>query len=620
MGRLNALRTHITWPVTLACALFMGFIAWNGLPNKVIAWDVLGYYLILPLTLIYNDPGLANAEPFMALINDYSLTDSFYQMIQTAPNRWVMKYPLGMAVLYGPFFALGHLFAWLSGDPTNGLSASYNLALVFGSVVYSCLGIFLSYKVLVRHFSRQAAAMGLFLILFGTNWLITHGISMMMPHIPLFTLTAAVLLVAPRWLALPSVKNSVLLGGCLGLTALARPTEAWLAVLPFFWGMDGWPALRKRLRWLFIDHRSTTLLVAAVGMAIVAPQFLYWKWATGNFLYTEYGNAGEGLDLNRPHLINFLFSFRKGWFVYTPLMAIAMLGYIAVWKNHRLLFWPCLLFTAGAIYLAASWSTWWYAASFSQRAMVQTLPVLAIPLTALVQLTLTQTRTLRTVVFGTIFLTAAFNLFQSWQFAVGILPPDRITAAYYQAAFLATSTPARAEDLLLIDRSRSYSPSHLPDTSAYMALKPLTIANPMPTVSQEGDSLLVAQLPNVEYYDQLFMHFDRITDADHAFLVLDGWIRVRDTAALSRNHIVATANFRKKPYGYHARLLDELVVDSVAPNQWMPFRFTYLTPEFRRRDDAVSMYFWRHDTSELLLAHLSITPYVKRTSLTTASP
>ena len=621
MGRLSVRIKPSSWPVYAVFGAFLLFVAWNGVPRQIIAWDVLGYYLILPLTFIYHDPGLANADAFTALINDYQATDAFYQMIQTAESRWVMKYPLGMAVFYLPFFVLGHLTALLLGAPTDGLSAPYNAWMALGSVSYSFIGIYFTFRVLQRHFTVKSAAIALIVVLLGTNWLITHGISMMMPHIPLFATTAFVLWLTPLWLAAPTFQRSAALGAVLGLAALARPTEAWLAVVPLFWGMDGWTALKNRLHALFQHKLKYTLLTAAVGMAIVAPQFLYWKWATGSFLYTEYGNAGEGLDLNRPHLTEFLFSFRKGWLVYTPLMALALVGLIALWRRHRALFWPVALFIFGAIYLAASWSTWWYAASFSQRAMVQVLPVLALPLAALLEWTSSQKAAVRAAVFLPLAVGFALNTFQTWQFTQGILPPDRITKAYYKAVFLATEKPAGADALLLIDRSRAYPPSYAPAENGYRALPALSVLHPLPFEVDSAGQFAAAELPKSEgNYHQVFAHYDRITHADHAFLVLDGWIKVADTAALANNYVVGSAHYRKAPYAYHARPLNEVLLSAPDTGVWMPFRFTYLTPEFRRRDDVVTLYFWRRDTAHVILANVSVTPYIRTNAFTTLSP
>ncbi len=616
MGRLSMPFNRQNWPIGFVYAALLAFVAWNGLPAQVISWDVLGYYLILPLTFIYNDPGLANSEPFLALVNGYEITDAFYQMIQTQPDQWVMKYPLGLAVLYAPFFAVGHLTAIVTGAPTDGLSAPYNLAMAIGSLLYSLIGIAFTFKILAKYFSFNTAASSLILTLLGSNWLITHGISMMMPHIPLFALTAGVVWQTPRWIDRPTAGNSIGLGALLGLAVLARPTEAWLAVVPFFWGMDGWSALKNRLQTLFARRVSATLLTAAVGIAIVLPQLLYWKWATGSFLYTEYGNAGEGLDLHSPHLSDFLFSFRKGWFVYTPLMAISMAGLPVLWRSHRKLFWPTAVFLAGAIYLAASWSTWWYAASFSQRPMVQVLPVMALPLAALMQWMHARTRTVFAIGCAILGLVFALNLFQSWQFAKGILPPDRITAEYYAASFLATSAPSNADDLLLINRSIASAPSHQPNSERYTPLQPLAVESPLDFVQKPGEQFSIAILPESEgNHHRMYVHFDRVTSSDHAFLVLDGWIKVRDTTALSRNTVVGSAFYRSASYAYHARALNEVILAPIDTGVWMPFRFTYLTPELRRKDDVVAMYFWRRDSGEIQLANIAITPFVERTSL-----
>jgi hypothetical protein len=85
-----------------------------------------------------------------------------------------------------------------------------------------------------------------------------------------------------------------------------------------------------------------------------------------------------------------LFSYRKGWFLYTPLALFGMIGFIPLYRRHRGLVLPLLLFFAVSFYLIFSWHQWYYGWGFGCRSLVGSLAVQSIPLTALVSFLLSR--------------------------------------------------------------------------------------------------------------------------------------------------------------------------------------------------------------------------------------
>jgi hypothetical protein len=86
---------------------------------------------------------------------------------------------------------------------------------------------------------------------------------------------------------------------------------------------------------------------------------VYWKMYAGTFLYNTYNNPGEGLFLSWPHTMDFLFSFRKGWFIYTPVMILALIGLFLPSANRKGYFNAVLFFVLVNIYILSCWSNWW---------------------------------------------------------------------------------------------------------------------------------------------------------------------------------------------------------------------------------------------------------------------
>src|SRR6188508_2641378 len=82
---------------------------------NVLGWDVLSYYLYLPFTFIYNDPGLINQSVVEHIFQIYHPSGTFYQAFHLPNGNWISTYTLGFAILFMPFFFIAHLWALMSG-------------------------------------------------------------------------------------------------------------------------------------------------------------------------------------------------------------------------------------------------------------------------------------------------------------------------------------------------------------------------------------------------------------------------------------------------------------------------------------------------------------------------
>ncbi len=73
--------------------------------HNILSWDVFGYYLYLPAQFIYHDPYLLHQDWLHQIVAEYQSTATLYQInLHPETNNWIIKYSMGMSILYAPFF------------------------------------------------------------------------------------------------------------------------------------------------------------------------------------------------------------------------------------------------------------------------------------------------------------------------------------------------------------------------------------------------------------------------------------------------------------------------------------------------------------------------------------
>ncbi|KAA9331351.1 hypothetical protein F0P96_13975 [Hymenobacter busanensis] len=426
--------------------------------QAILTWDAMGYYLYLPAQFIYHD--LSHMAFIGDIMREYAPTGSFYQAYQVPggpEGDLVMKYTCGLAVLQFPFFWLGHWAAALFGYPQDGFSAPYQIAIAFGGLAYALLGLLVLRRVLLRYFSDAVTTLTLVTIVLGTNYFQYVVFDGAMAHNYLFALYAILLWLTIRWHETPKKWLAAAIGLTLGLLVLIRPSEAVAVVIPLAWGIDSVAAARRKGE-LLLRHWPHVVLLAVFAILGGLPQPLYWKWATGHWLVYSYGD--QKFNFGHPHLYQVLLSYKKGWLVYTPLMAGALAGFFLLWRQNRAVAITVLLYFLLNLWVVSAWDIWWYGGSIGQRALVQSYAALALPLAAMLAWVLRLTQRQSTWMYfawpAFVWL-VCFNLFQHWQYMRGIIQTEEMNKQYYWAIF--DKTMPQQRDFALID-----IPKRLPGT------------------------------------------------------------------------------------------------------------------------------------------------------------
>jgi hypothetical protein len=395
--------------------------------KKAIFWDVLEYYSYLPATFIYGDIKLG-------FMNDNSVNwqNKFWPR-QTPDHHRVFKMTMGMSVMYSPFFFTAHGIAKLFSLQADGYTNIYVFALLFSCLFYLTLAYFVLRKLLLRWFSDTVTALTIICIGLGTNIFYYTTIEAPMSHAYNFSLFIFFIYFTISWYDKQRFSTTILLGLIGGLIVLIRPTNIIIWIFFLFLYISKPSDLLLRVQ-LLLKQYVKLLIIAACVVIVIFPQLLYWKIVTGSWIYYSYDN--EGFFFNHPRILEGLFSYRKGWLLYTPVITFALIGIPFLWFKAKELFVPVLMFVIINIYIVFSWWTWWYGGGFSQRAMIDSYALLAFPLAAFISVVWKRSVSLKIISGVIITLLICHNLFQTSQYYYGAIHFDSMTKKAYWTSFL----------------------------------------------------------------------------------------------------------------------------------------------------------------------------------------
>lgn len=399
--------------------------------HKIIASDAKIYYSFLPAAFIYHDLYFNFTDQ---LPDVYSKTWN-----NRAENgNKVVKMTMGNAIMWIPFFSLAHVYASVSNFKNDGYSVPYQFMIFISSLFYMTLGLLYLSKLIIRFYSELVASATILVLVFGTNLLYYIVDEPGMSHINSFSLITIFIYYTLKWFESQNIKNSIILGLLFGLIVIIRPVNILIVLFPLVYMVTKFKPFYKLVT--FLSKKWSKIFIAfVVAFIVVLPQLLYWKMVTGNWLFYSYGE--EGFYFLSPKIIVGLFSFRKGWLVYTPLMAFSLLGFLFMNKKERQLRIPIIITLLVFTYVTYSWWCWWYGGSFGSRPMIDIYGLLAIPLSSIIAYFLNRKNWLRLTFALVIGFFVFLNIFQIHQYRTSLLHWDGMTKDTYKSIFLKKTWP-----------------------------------------------------------------------------------------------------------------------------------------------------------------------------------
>ncbi|MBX7202251.1 MAG: hypothetical protein K1X77_04200 [Bacteroidia bacterium] len=391
----------LTW-VLSALILLLTTINLNW-PEKyspsVIEADAKGYYAWLPAVFIYQD---IHFGFFDTVEQKYLTPETWFDYRLQVNRQTVNKYSVGTAFLELPFFLAAHLGSWIWGGPTDGYSYLYPVFISLAALFYALAGLWLLGRILTRAGAGDTiVAIILPVLLFGTNLFYYAVIEPGMSHIYSFFLATCYLLLIQQWAQKTQAKTILAIALVAGCIVLVRPMNVIL--------LASFPLVIENEITFFRQIKDTgirLLVPLLIFIAIAFIQPLLWYMQTGVLFIDTY----PGEHFGPPHLFDFLFSFKKGAFLYTPILLIAVLGLLSLYHKSRFraIYW--FVYMLAVCIILSSWNNWWYGGSFSSRVLVEYLPLFALPLTT--WLSQQKKRIPRLIILTVLVMLCQFQIYQ----------------------------------------------------------------------------------------------------------------------------------------------------------------------------------------------------------------
>lgn len=547
------------------------------------SYDGFGYYSYLPATFIHKD--LSFKKWPEELQNKYCGNSALYQFHTVPNNNRINIYHMGQCFVEFPSFLIGHLIAYIFNEPRDGMSKPYHISFLLNALVFIGLGIVFVRKLLLMYFDDKITSILIFTLYLGTNVLVNFEVEPSLTHLYLFTINTAFVYHAICFQRNTKIKHLLFSALLFGLTTAIRPTQVIWGIIPLFLffknNRDFWPSIK------------ILLLYPLCSFLWNVPQLIYWKYFGGSWFMVNLHN--ESIVLSDPKILDFLFSFKKGWLLYTPVFLLIPLGLKDAFKTETRLAFSILLLTLASIYIFSSWECWWFAESFGSRVMQEIYPVLAILIGYFILLS-RKNKICKYLISSILFIAVGLSILHSIQFKNGIIHSSRNTKDHYLAHFGVISNNGFDQSLLEMDRSDTSWltnllswKSSLSNQKKYRILsKNIKLSNFNLSVEQNQDFIghytqnIFKLIPTDEARFEFSWDYENVEYSKNIFFVF-----VIENEYKDYNYLATEINLKNK--------------------------LTFNLPNIRHKNDKFTIYLWNPNKGQGKFSNLQLTiTYLER--------
>jgi hypothetical protein len=326
--------------------------------------------------------------------------------------------------------------------------------------------------------------------------------------------------------------------------------------------------------------------IVLAGAFFPFTMMLLWYLQSGKWVVYSYGD--KGFDFTDPYFFQILFSFDKGWFIYTPIALLAMGGLIYLFNKNRFQFFWATLFLVIFIYVQSSWYCWTFTSNFGNRTFIDIYPLIAILLGFLL-ITIQKSNWVYTLMTTIFALLIALNSLQFYQHYKYVFPPGEITFNIYKDSFKRTVPAARVripEENII---SKNTFENDFENEIGWLNYESVT-----DTMAFEGKYASQAGKVN-DYSIGLLVDTKPLIKSENVVVKVSGQIYTNQQSSTAQL-IVQLENqgnhFFYKPFYFH---------EYSRQNKWTYMEFACELPELQNPDDQLRVFFFNSNKDEFFL-------------------
>ncbi len=427
----------IAWELLITTILFLTLTIYFYNGENTIKSDGEGYYDYLPSIFIHHD--------FIRLNTDQNSHPKKYNRIASKKDIYidyhdkkVNKYPCGTSILLAPFYGIAARISHNTEHNSDGYTSIFHIWVFYAALFYLFITLlFLKKLLLLYDIDKLTIFLSQIFIIFSTSILEYSNQEASFSHIySLFAITAFFFFCKKYFL---SYRSNYFYWACLFLGLIILLRQVNIIIIFFIPFLAGSPKnLKTGIEEVF-KRTSMLLKGLLLVLGLISIQCIAWHLQTGHLFLYSYQN--EGFNFSNPELLNILFSYKKGLFVYAPILGISLLGLVKLCLNKQYyLAGTWLLFFSVCTYVLSSWWSWYYGCSYGLRAYIDFYIVFFI----LFALLLNHLRLwLKIPLLAICFLTIPINLIQTYQYQCYILHWIDMDQEKYWKVFLETDDKFR---------------------------------------------------------------------------------------------------------------------------------------------------------------------------------
>lgn len=378
----------------------------------------------------------------------------------TLDGKYIAVTSPGTSLIYFPSLAIANIFNeghTIENDyfmSYNGHTLYDGIAILFTAITLNLLSLFLIFKSLrILRFSRRISLLSI------TSVAICSYSLWYVFLMPIFTHTSEIFSVSLLlYLYLKQVQTKAkiyifFISCSIGLLVLVRPILLPVG-LYFLFAILMKTYYKKYSKSFFKDLTYITL--GALPFLII--YILYNYQSYGTYITSGYGSVRNETFSTTFNGLNILFSPYKGWFIYSPLMLLAIVGLFKLYKKERTLSLISVLSILTTVCIYGFWPNWWGGGSLGARFLLFSVPFCSIGIAEIFRII--QNAKYKAYTLGLLSIVFVFSLNQMFLFRISPVESDKYTPlSFYNYHYEQITKELSSQSIIELEKSNLQSGS-----------------------------------------------------------------------------------------------------------------------------------------------------------------